>query len=83
MFENVTEADLEAGRKALLGGGVGGGLPLVVARGQGALVWDTTGREYIDCTSQAWSLSVGYCHPRVIAAVAEQIKLYTHVRNVL
>jgi 4-aminobutyrate aminotransferase-like enzyme len=36
---------------------------------------------YIDCTSQAWSLNVGYCHPKVIAAVAEQITLYTHIRT--
>ena len=81
MFENVTEADLEAGRRALLGGGVGGGLPIVIDHGQGALVWDKSGKEYIDCTSQAWSLNVGYCHPKVIAAVAEQIKLFTHIRT--
>jgi len=77
----VNEVDLEAGRHALMGGGVGGGLPIVIARGQGALVWDTRGKEYIDCTSQAWSLNVGYCHPKVIAAVADQIKLFTHVRT--
>ena len=81
MFENVTEADLEAGRRALMGGGVGGGLPIVIDHGQGALVWDQSGKEYVDCTSQAWSLNVGYCHPKVIAAVAEQIKLFTHIRT--
>ena len=81
MYEHVTEAELEAGRRALMGGGVGGGLPIVVARGEGAILWDTTGKEYIDCTSQAWSLNVGYCHPKVIAAVAEQIKLFTHIRT--
>ena len=81
MFENVTEADLEAGRRALMGGGVGGGLPIVIDHGQGALVWSKSGKEYIDCTSQAWSLNVGYCHPKVIAAIAEQIKLFTHIRT--
>lgn len=80
MWDEFTEADLEAGRRALLGGGVGGTLPIVIARGQGALVWDTNGREYIDCTAQAWSLNVGYCHPKVIAAVTEQIKRFTHAR---
>jgi len=34
---------------------------------------DIYGREYIDCTSQAWSLNVGYQHPRVIAAAKGQI----------
>jgi len=81
MFEDVSEADLEDGRHALMGGGVGAELPIMIARGRGALVWDKRGKEYIDCTSQAWSLNVGYCHPKVIAAVAEQIKLYTHVRT--
>lgn len=45
-----------------------------------ALVRDTSGKEYIDCTSQAWSLAVGYCHPDVMAAVAEQMHHLTHVR---
>jgi 4-aminobutyrate aminotransferase-like enzyme len=81
MYEDVSEKDLQAGREAMLGGGVGGALSLVVHHGRGASLWDTTGREFIDCTSQAWSLNVGYCHPKVIAAVAEQIQQYTHVRT--
>jgi hypothetical protein len=46
----------------------------------GAIVRDVTGREYIDCTAQAWTLNVGYCHPDVLAAVAEQMRHLTHVR---
>lgn len=46
----------------------------------GALVRDVTGKEYIDCTAQAWTLNVGYCHPDVLAAVAEQMRHLTHVR---
>lgn len=45
-----------------------------------AVVRDTSGKEYIDCTSQAWTLSVGYCHPDVLAAVVEQMRHLTHVR---
>ncbi len=45
-----------------------------------ALVSDTAGKTYIDCTSQAWSLNVGYCHPDVLAAGAEQMSRLTHVR---
>ena len=81
MFENVTEADLEAGRLALGGGGVGARVPLTVSHGEGSTLYDTTGKAYIDCTAQAWSLSVGYSHPKVIAAVEEQIKKYTHIRT--
>lgn len=46
----------------------------------GAIVTDTKGNQYIDCTSQAWSLNVGYCHPDVMATVVEQMRHLTHVR---
>ncbi|HIP97591.1 MAG TPA: aminotransferase class III-fold pyridoxal phosphate-dependent enzyme [Anaerolineae bacterium] len=45
-----------------------------------ALVKDTTGKTYIDCTAQAWTLNSGYCNPDVLAAVTEQMKYLTHVR---
>jgi len=46
----------------------------------GAVVHDTEGNAYIDCTSQAWSLNVGYCNPDVLAVAAQQMQLLTHVR---
>ena len=81
MFENYTEADLEAGRRALGGGGVGAKVELVVDRGEGAVLYDNTGKAYIDCTSQAWSLNIGYSHPKIVAAVGKAIKEYTHIRT--
>ena len=45
-----------------------------------AIVRDSTGREYIDCTAQAWTLNSGYCNPDVLYTVAEQMKRLTHVR---
>ena len=73
MFENVKPEDLEAGRRALGGGGVGAKVPLTVSHGEGAVLYDTSGKAYIDCTAQAWSLNTGYSHPKIIAAVSEQI----------
>ncbi|MFC1921866.1 aspartate aminotransferase family protein [Chloroflexota bacterium] len=81
MYENPSEEDMAAGRKALLSGSVGGDMPLQIAKARGASFWDQTGREYIDCTSQAWSLNVGACHPKVMAAVKEQLNYFTHVRT--
>jgi 4-aminobutyrate aminotransferase-like enzyme len=81
MGREISEADLEAGRQALLGGGVGGELRLVIDHGLGASFWDREGKEYIDCTSQAWSLNIGFSHPRMIAAVEEQIHRFTHART--
>jgi 4-aminobutyrate aminotransferase-like enzyme len=81
MYEHTSAAEIEAGRRALLSGSVGGALPLMVARAQGASLWDSTGKEYIDCTSQAWTLTIGACHPKVMAAVREQLEYFTHVRT--
>lgn len=81
MVHRTSEKDLEAGRLALLGGGVGRSVPLVVQKAKGASLWDMSGREYIDCTAQAWSVNVGHCHPKVIAAVSEQIQNFTHIRT--
>ncbi len=81
MYENPTEEDIAAGRQALLSGSVGGEQPIRIMKARGASFWDQTGREYIDCTSQAWSLNVGACHPKVMAAVKEQLNYFTHVRT--
>lgn len=80
-FGDYTEEDLLAGHKAFAGGGVGTARPTILASQKGATLTDVDGREYIDCTSQAWSLGIGACHPKVIAAVTEQIKYLTHVRT--
>ncbi|MFX0168757.1 MAG: aspartate aminotransferase family protein [Candidatus Hodarchaeota archaeon] len=46
----------------------------------GAVVKDHEGNEYLDCTSQAWTLNVGYVHPDVIFATQFQSERLTHVR---
>jgi 4-aminobutyrate aminotransferase-like enzyme len=81
MFENVNPEDLEEGRKYLMSGSVGGGLPILVKSGKGAVIKDINNKEYIDCTSQAWTFNIGVGHPKVIAAVSEQIQNITHVRT--
>jgi len=81
MFENVNPKDLEEGRKYLMSGSVGGGLPIMIESGKGSVVKDSNGKEYIDCTSQAWTYNIGVSHPKVIAAVKEQIDKITHVRT--
>lgn len=81
MTKAWTDADLEAGRQAMVGGGVGAAIAILVDHARGASLWDSSGKEYIDCTSQAWSLNVGHCHPRVVEAVTEQVHKFTHIRT--
>ena len=47
-------------------------LPVVLARGQGAHLWDTAGRRYIDMMSAYSAASHGHGHPRILAALAAQ-----------
>ncbi|MCX4904239.1 aspartate aminotransferase family protein [Streptomyces sp. NBC_00878] len=69
------------GREVLLHEPTGGDpdkLTLVKARG--SLVWDDAGKQYIDCTAQAWSNNLGANDPRVIEAAIEQTRQITHAR---
>lgn len=81
MFESAGEKELEAGREALAGGSVGARLSIVVDRGEGSVLYAQDGSEYIDCTSQAWSLNIGYAHPRVVEAVSQVLPKYSHIRT--
>src|SRR5215831_6754458 len=47
-------------------------LPVVLARGQGAHLWDTAGRRYIDMMSAYSAASHGHAHPRLLAALEAQ-----------
>ncbi|QWF86024.1 aminotransferase family protein [Amycolatopsis sp. CA-230715] len=47
--------------------------PLVLDRGDGALLWDTDGREYIDGTCGLWQCPVGHGRAELAAVAAEQI----------
>lgn len=48
-------------------------LAVVLARGEGAWVWDAEGRRFSDFTMGWGSVLLGHAHPRVTEAVAAQI----------
>jgi 4-aminobutyrate aminotransferase-like enzyme len=52
--------------------------PLVWARTAGSWIWDADGRRYLDLYAGFAAATVGYCHPRVTAAIVEQAQLMTH-----
>lgn len=52
--------------------------PLVLVRGQGALLWDSEGREYIDGNSSIWTNIHGHNHPRINEAIRRQLELVAH-----
>ena len=52
--------------------------PLVVARAEGARVWDVDGREYIDFAGGLGCANLGHNLPVVVDAVREQVDAYMH-----
>ena len=68
----------ERARKVLPAGTFGNtALDIVIARGKGGHVWDVSGNEYIDYLLGSGPMLVGHCHPKVEAAVLEQVPLGT------
>jgi 4-aminobutyrate aminotransferase len=53
--------------------------PLVVERAFGSELWDVDGRRYLDFMAGVAVHNVGHRHPRVEAAVKEQIEKFWHV----
>ncbi|HKG39792.1 MAG TPA: acetylornithine transaminase [Conexibacter sp.] len=56
-------------------------MPVEMVRGAGTRLWDAEGNEYLDFLSGISVLNVGHCHPKVVAAVREQVGTLTHVTN--
>ena len=55
--------------------------PVDFVRGEGALLWDADGKEYLDFLTGISVCSVGHCHPAVVEAVREQVERLMHVSN--
>jgi acetylornithine/N-succinyldiaminopimelate aminotransferase len=55
--------------------------PVELVRGEGARLWDSEGREYLDFLAGISVCSIGHCHPAVVEAVREQAGRLMHVSN--
>ena len=55
---------------------------LVLARGQGARVWDADGRDYLDFGAGIAVCSLGHCDPDLVAALVAQADTLWHTSNV-
>ena len=47
-------------------------LDVVVARAEGAWVWDVEGKKYMDFLAAYSAVNQGHCHPRLVAAMVRQ-----------
>jgi len=55
--------------------------PVVIVKGEGSKVWDTDGREYIDCVGGIAVCGVGHRNPIVVQKIKDQIDRLMHISN--
>jgi acetylornithine/N-succinyldiaminopimelate aminotransferase len=55
--------------------------PVDFVRGEGCLLWDADGKEYLDFLAGISVCSLGHCNPAVVAAITAQTERLMHVSN--
>jgi 4-aminobutyrate aminotransferase/(S)-3-amino-2-methylpropionate transaminase len=71
-------SDLVSRRNAAVSLGVGRLNGTALSHGQGALVTDLDGKEYIDLAAGIGVMSVGHSHPAVVEAISQQCQKLQH-----
>ena len=54
---------------------------LVLTRGEGAKVWDESGKQYVDLLGGIAVNALGHAHPALVRAVSEQLSTLGHISN--
>ncbi len=74
----ATNAELLARRNAAIPRGIASATPVFADRAENAEVWDVEGRRYVDFAGGIAVVNTGHRHPKVMKAVEEQLKRFTH-----
>jgi adenosylmethionine-8-amino-7-oxononanoate aminotransferase len=53
--------------------------PIAISYSRGAEVFDENGKSYIDAISSWWVITHGHAHPKIVAAVQQQVAQLPHV----
>ena len=79
-YNGPSAADVLALRKQYLNPGIFHYYksPIMIVEGSMQYVWDETGRRYLDGIGGIVTVSVGHCHPHVVAAGNQQSEIYQH-----
>lgn len=56
--------------------------PIMIVEGKGQYLYDETGRRYLDGFAGIVTVSVGHCHPKVVAAATAQNHLLQHTSTI-
>jgi 4-aminobutyrate aminotransferase len=71
-------AELHERRVAAVPRGVGHATAIYAKRAKNAELWGEDGKRYIDFASGIAVVNTGHLHPKVVAAVEEQLKAFSH-----
>jgi len=63
---------------AVISPSFGRAYPLVIERGEGSIVIDVDGNEFIDMNAGLAVCSVGHSHPKVVKAIKDQVDKFIH-----
>ncbi|MDP4033377.1 MAG: 4-aminobutyrate--2-oxoglutarate transaminase [Pseudorhodobacter sp.] len=74
----MLNAEVALRRNDAIARGVGMMTQIYVDHALNAEVWDIEGNRYIDFAAGIAVVNTGHCHPRVMAAVSEQLGRFTH-----
>ena len=72
-------ADLHERRMAAVARGVSHASTIYAKRAKNAEIWDEDGRRFIDFGSGIAVVNTGHQHPKIVAAIEEQLKAFSHV----
>lgn len=75
----TTSAELQARRVAAVPRGIGNVTQIYAKRAQNAEIWSEDGKRYIDFGAGIAVVNTGHQHPRIIKAIEEQLKAFSHV----
>jgi 4-aminobutyrate aminotransferase / (S)-3-amino-2-methylpropionate transaminase / 5-aminovalerate transaminase len=73
-----TNADWQARKVAAIARGMGNLAPVYIERARNAEMWDVEGRRYVDFGTGIAVCNTGHSHPKVVAAVQEQVERFSH-----
>jgi 4-aminobutyrate aminotransferase len=75
----ATSAELHERRVAAVPRGVAHASAIYAKRAKNAEIWDEDGKRYIDFAAGIAVVNTGHQHPKIVAAVEEQMKAFAHV----
>jgi len=74
-----TSAELHTRRMAAVPRGIGHATQIYAKRASGAEIWSEDGKRYVDFGAGIAVVNTGHQHPRIVKAVEEQMKAFSHV----